>query len=620
MIETNLDFEPIARQVYDSFLLSVPDVPVEGLFQRDGMYFIVSPALDTTLADGRTVAAWYEAKLSPVGMGILLVKDRPQGAVELACRSAAQVADAFGVVRTRSTVQRDLALMLPTGFPLVSITVENRTLVVGVSRALEVAEHTALVSTIAQSGDPLPVDVRVMQTESPAMTPAPGVELIPTRLQSDLPARVRSFLEADEDYWRGQYNRVIAGSVRPEDILGVRRCSDGEACLVGTTFPQGPENIRTYLSLYRKIILVMPLRERLAETLTALGVNKRDLLELVDRQKVFFVAPQSVERYDAGFLDELIEARPEAIVASRRLAAAVHADQIAHNPLFVFPGSALDRRAVLRGLRRVAEGEQVLSAVVASLAEGLAQSWPSYEYALHVRGAMTPLAGPLANVSRALAQRLTGKDYFIELGAAALNIEWASALGAHFSPFEAEGYSEVGHCELLIALHSGARRNSATLARPSQFEVAKDLLVINNDVDIIDFVTALGEGDMARFRDLVRSLARPGRSEEECSELVDLWNRQVRRYDRKTDRLKSMGLAGLVLGPGTRLLGMPDIVSLSAAVLPFLPAALTLIQEELVGASPHLGAVVDKMNATLAGVQPHAVLLARLKKLVKGMK
>jgi len=177
----------------------------------------------------------------PCGMGILLVKDRPEGAVELACRSAGQVADSFGVVRTRSTVLRDLALMLPTGFPLLSISVQNRTLVVCVSRALDDSEHTALAFTIAQAGDPLPVDVQVVQDELPAMTHAIGAELVPTRLQGELPAAVRSFLEADEDYWRGQYRRVIAGSVRPKDILGERRFTENEACLVGTTFPQGPE-------------------------------------------------------------------------------------------------------------------------------------------------------------------------------------------------------------------------------------------------------------------------------------------------------------------------------------------------------------------------------------------
>ena len=179
----------------------------------------------------------------------------------------------------------------------------------------------------------------------------------------------------------------------------------------------------------------MPLREGLAGTLAALGVTKPSLLELVDRRKVFFIAPQSVERYDAGFLSELLEVRPQTLVGSRRLAAAVHADQFAHNPLFVFPGTAFDRRALVRALQKVAEAQPASRMAVTSLAEGLARSWLDYEYALHVRGGMAPIAGPLAHVARCLAQRLTGNNYFMEMGAAAVNIEWASALGAHFSAF-----------------------------------------------------------------------------------------------------------------------------------------------------------------------------------------
>jgi hypothetical protein len=619
MTTETVDVEPIARQVYDTFLLAVPGVPVEGLFQKAGEHFIVSPALDMRLADGRTVRAWYEEDLMPLGFGIHVVKERPEGSVELECRSPAQVADAFGIIRTLMTVRRDLALMLPASFPLVSVASENRKLVVGVSRALEDAEHTFLVLAMARAGNPVPVEVSVTEPVPPKLTRGGTIELVPTRFHAELPAVVRSFLEADEDDWRAQYPRVLAGSIRPEAILGERRFAVGEACLVGTTFPQGPENIRTYLSLYDKIVLVMPLRERVADTLVNLGVSKRSLFELVDRGRVFFIAPQSVERYDTAFLGEVLDVRPQALVGSRMLAAAVHADDVAHNPLFVFPGTAFDRRTVIRTVHRIADAQPASKTALASLAEGLAQSWRDYEYALHVRGGMTPISGPLACVARALAQRLTGNDYFMEMGAAAANISWASALGAHFAPFEAEGYSEVGHCEVVAAVRGGAVRGSVQLARPSQFAVAEDLLVINNDVDIVDFITTFGSGDLARFRDLVRNLARPGRSKEECQELIDLWNRQVRRYDRKTDRIKSMGLVGLLLGSAARF-GMPDLVPVSAVVGLLLPAALTLTQEEWIGKSPELGMVMDGMNATLAGVQPNAVLLARLKKLVKGMK
>jgi hypothetical protein len=81
-----------------------------------------------------------------------------------------------------------------------------------------------------------------------------------------------------------------------------------------------------------------------------------------------------------------------------------------------------------------------------------------------------------------------------------------------------------------------------------------------------------------------------------------------------------MGLTGLLLGSAAKFLGAPDVVSLSAAVLPLLPAALTYVQEDIAGDVRSVSVAMDSLNARLATVQRDAVLLARLKKLVKGMK
>ncbi|WP_437652350.1 hypothetical protein [Sorangium sp. So ce1182] len=161
------------------------------------------------------MADWFNAELRPLGMPIFLVNDRPHDAVELSCRSAEQVASAFGVVRTRVTVLRDLALMLPTGFPLTFISAENQNLIISVSRELNEAENAALVCVLTDIGDPLPFKVRVTN-EQPNPEPKPtGLELVPTRIQKHLPTKVRAFSEADEDFWRTYYRRTVAGSLRP---------------------------------------------------------------------------------------------------------------------------------------------------------------------------------------------------------------------------------------------------------------------------------------------------------------------------------------------------------------------------------------------------------------------
>ena len=618
----DLDFEPIARQVYDDFLVSLPGVPVEGLFVLAGHYYIVSPSLDAKLDDGRVVGEWFARERKPLGMPISLVAVCPTGAEALAPRSAAQVQSAYGVVRTVDDAIRDLALRLPTAFPLLSVSVEERVLVVTTSRPLEAPERTSLDAALAAAGDPLPVEVRVVATGAPiaplGAVKGEGLRLVPSRLQADLPLVVRSFLEEDETFWRDNYRRAWSGDLTVQQVLGLERHPGESSCFVATTFEPG--NIRNYLSLYNTVVLTMPLAERMERVLASLGVTRKEMLELVGKRLVRFVAPQSVERYDAAFIAELVEVGPGTVTGSRRLAAAVHADQVASNPLLVLPATALERRTVLRALRRLAEVQTKTSDVVLALADGLAAAWPFYEQSMHVRGAMASIAGPLAHVSRQLAKRITGNDYFVELGAAAQNVEWASAFGAHFAPFESEEYSELAHSELLVAIHGGVPRGAQPLARAARFDVAQELLVIDNDADIIDFVTVLGAGDLARFRDLVSGLARPGRPPDEINELVAMWNGQVRQYERRPDRLKSMALGGLLLGAAAKVVGAPDLVALSAVVLPAIPALVTYAQEDLVGKSAALGTMIDGLNARLAGVHREAVLLARLKKLVKGMK
>ncbi|MGK3966823.1 hypothetical protein WMF01_40285 [Sorangium sp. So ce1667] len=275
---------------------------------------------------------------------------------------------------------------------------------------------------------------------------------------------------------------------------------------------------------------------------------------------------------------------------------------------------------VIGPLARLEESSHDAGQLIRAMRLGLSEAWPYYEHAIHVRGAMASTVGPLAHVARALARDIWGNDYFIELGSAALAIEWASALGASFAPFETDEYSEVGHAELLLALHSGVERRPTSLARATEFSVAKKLLVLDNDVDVFDFVHELQAGDLARLRALVRGIARPSRTAEEIEDIVSMWNRQISAYERRADRLKTMSLAGFALGAVSKVSGVPDLVSISTVIAAAMPAALTILNEEVAGERASVGGFIDGINARLANVQPSAVLLSRMRKMVKGMK
>lgn len=608
------NWEPNARQVFDTFLVGEPLVAVEGLFRVKDDFFIVAQGIDQPASDGEgTIERWFDYSVRPVTSPIRLVTKRPDGAALIRARSAAELRDAHGYQPTLADVERQLSLFLPRDFPLADVAERNQALVVLTKRELDASEREMLDQALIRLGSPTTYVVEVDPTASMSGSTDP-LRLPLARSLSSVPAVLRNFVEADESFWSDNFQQALSGELGVQTIFPEVK---GRACLVGTTFPIS--NIRNYLSLYDRVVLGMPLEKETDARISELGISRKQLVELARLGRVQFLAPQGIHRYSPNFLTDLLEGAPASVIGSRRLAAATHAQTIARNPLFVLPGTAEERRMALRGLLQLGAEDPRAVRFTRSVARGLSAAWTHHEFTLHLRGAMSSLNGPLASVARAVLLEMTGRDFFIELGSVAQYIEWASALGADYAPFEHDDYSEVGHGEFLLGMHTGIARAGAStqIAGPSHFEVANELLVLDNDVEIFDFVRELGDGDLSRFRDLVTNLARPDRSAEERAEIIAMWNSQMRAYERRPERMKSMGIAGIALGLGGRVLGVPDVVSFSAL---FLPAILTQLHEDAGQSSRLVGTILDTLNALLANVQTDAVLLARMRKRVKGMK
>lgn len=614
-----LDFEPTARQLYDQLLILRPDVLVEGLFRRESNYYFVSPDTTSSGADGRSFQDWFENSFVPLGMPFHLVRERPEDSIELQPRSPREAADGHGVVRTWPDLQRDLALWLPRGVPYIDVREDDRTAVVRVGRALSDDETIDVERTFEQLGSALPFRVEVVPTGSNAKDwKVDRIELKPARLLSDaFPKAVRDAVADDDDFWR---QRAPAGLLNPgEKLVPPRTDAFESSCLVSTTFP--PANIRSYLSLYSTVVLVAPLADQLDSTLKALGVQRKELVELARRRCVRFLFPQAIGRYDVSWIADLLEGAPDSVMFSRRLAATTLADQHRRNPLFALPATAYEKRSLLRALHRAADDAPPMPAVfLRALTRALSEYWASAEYALHARGAMASLTGGLASFGAAVATEIFKKDLFIEMSVAAQNVEWAGALGAHLVPEQGAGYSSEGASALLVALSSGGMKSAQATAAPKEFALAEDLLAFDNDTNVLEFVSELGKGDLARFRTLIREIASAERTPEEIAALLETWNAQVRQYERRPDRLKSFNIVGLLLAAGSTLsanVAVHSIVPLIALLLPFV---LTKANEDTVREVPSVGAVFDWANATLAGTAPPAVLLSRMRKRVVGMR
>jgi hypothetical protein len=123
----DLDLEPRARLTFAIFLIAEPSALVEGLFEKDGSFWIVCPNLATKRADGKTIAEWFAYSVRPAAHPIDLTLRRPEGARLLQPCSPDEMADGYGIARSLDAERRFLAMFLPTGFPLDGIRVESCT-------------------------------------------------------------------------------------------------------------------------------------------------------------------------------------------------------------------------------------------------------------------------------------------------------------------------------------------------------------------------------------------------------------------------------------------------------------------------------------------------------------
>src|SRR5450631_4108619 len=152
-----LDFAPTARKLLDLILVQEPELPIEGLFRLGGCFFIVSPSARVQRKDGKTFQQWFAHEVRPVGTPIELIDARPNEAEMVPALSEREVLAGFGEVRTRLDLARDLALALPSSFPLVGVRASVFSATVLVNRPIETEEEQTLKMAFAGLGCPLPL-------------------------------------------------------------------------------------------------------------------------------------------------------------------------------------------------------------------------------------------------------------------------------------------------------------------------------------------------------------------------------------------------------------------------------------------------------------------------------
>jgi hypothetical protein len=539
--------EQFARISYERLILGEPHIAFDGLWCLNDQFFIVCTDLarQPTVRSGQALDGFFEHAYKIMGAPVELVAAPPPDAQRLAERTATELARPAPI--TSLDFSDDLLLTLPVEFPRVQL----RDGMATVERSLDDAERSILQTAFAKLDTGLTLTTRVDPTAfipkpvAPVKVPSPIQRLVPSKaLPASLSFDVRYETERDETFWQDNRDRILTDMrLTPRALLPPSLTVSASRCLVNAAvFPPG--NIRTYLTLYRELILVAPKEPYYQEILQSLAASEDDLVWLALIGRLTVVFPDSIETYPTSLVNKLASDAPASILLSRRLAGATVADIRRRFPL-CFPGlGSEDRRRVLEDIERcIPQVGGVARDFAISLRDHLSRTWAGSGNLLHRQGAMAVSRLGAAPIIADLITRVKGVDAWVELTQAASSVEWAAALGATVFPCVTKDYSEQNASEAMASIYSGLQDSTPVETNFGNVDyVLRNILTVHNDAPLRDVIEAMDGDAIDRLRKITLGLAESNLDPEFLAAAVESFNLRVRQFERKDDRLGALDL------------------------------------------------------------------------------
>jgi hypothetical protein len=561
--------------------------------------------------DGSPLADWFRLH-RPLMADVSLAEVVPQGWESVPPQSVAEFMLPVGAFKNAEEVFNDLCVLLPRTFPLFQVSPGRGSLEILVARPLTQPEVQALHGAMCGIQLELAFTVRVATIVPPGEDPQPkrGIALVASRRLPLAAAKgLRDLAESDEDFWIDTRAALFGGdTLSLANVLPPQWRPSPSRCVVpAAVFPAC--NIRNYLSIYREVVLVAPLAEKSAEILHSLRCEEADIVQLAESGRLRILLPQSIGRYDLKFLSSVTEVAPDAVLFSRRLAAATVVDSRRRIPLLYPTLGPQDRTVVLRALHAMAAAQPDSSLRWDLVLQEIARIYSMAEVFLHSQGAMaTASLGVGALVSR-LYEAVSGRDLFIEFAAAASLVEWSALLGATAFPVASKGYSEAAACEMLASAYSGVQQGSVQPIANGLMELLPQILTVDNNAPLVEFTDVLAGGDIDRLRQLLISLAAVSDFEARA-EAVRNFNSHVRNFEKDAEKRKSWDIVSLMGAVGPLLLPGPGkYVGLAMWMLRRLLASNELTRFD----STAVGRFVDALNGPLSSDGSDVVLVSRVR-------
>lgn len=150
------------------------------------------------------------------------------------------------------------------------------------------------------------------------------------------------FSTRDAERWFTWMEDIYAGRFTMADIPFFKERSSKS--LVDFSVWDGNQNIRSNLLLYDMTFICFPLANKQREFMENQHITPNDLEEMVSREKLVVLLPNTEQRYDTDLLKRLYEINPESVVTKRGINTliATYLNQLMYRYLDIIPGEYLE--------------------------------------------------------------------------------------------------------------------------------------------------------------------------------------------------------------------------------------------------------------------------------------
>lgn len=354
-------------------------------------------------------------------------------------------------------------------------------------------------------------------------------------IQKQFSRQLLARYEEDEDFWMQNRHSVFSGDEteqRDRFLLPNFETKQTRCFVDASVFPR--QNIRVYLTLYEQVVIALPLKSEAEYFYRMFKINKYEFKELVARGRLLFAAPQNLTRYSQEILRDIISVNPNAIVFSRRLAAATIQGIQKKSGIVGTTFSSDEQYHFLHQCSRIDNPD------VQRFALMLSEQWQFGEFLVNKEGATSAHRLGISNLAVKSFQG-KGRNLLIELTTAGSSYEYAQGLGAHHFPFDGDNYSEAVACQIVSGLYNGV--TNSRQVRESELQILlSEIFAVNNDMDVLELDSALSSSLIRSLPNIIKEYA--NMDEGEYFNKLRALKQELKTIESNKARLSKLNISG----------------------------------------------------------------------------